>query len=163
MRGRGDGRTLMGFLATASLGRGRTGGRADGRTGGPWSDRMMRATTQTELSSRAQRGIYSAVCGFTLVELLVVLVVLGVVAGVSAGALPSLLRQPADPTLATRLLSARREAVLGGREVTVVVSDHRTGSPRRWRFYPDGRALGPGLDPRNGAIVDSNFATEPLP
>lgn len=113
------------------------GGQADGRTGG----RMP---------------------GFTLVELLVVLVVLGVVAGVSATALPSLLRSPHQPSLATRLVAARREAVLGGSATAVVVTDPRTRTFRRWRFFPDGRALGPGLDPRNGAIVDSNIATEAL-
>lgn len=100
---------------------------------------------------------------FTLVELLVVLVVLGVIAGVSATALPSLLRTQARPSLATRLLAARREAVLGGSAVTMAVPDARTGTSRRWRFLPDGRALGPGLDPRNGAIVDTTISTEVAP
>jgi prepilin-type N-terminal cleavage/methylation domain-containing protein len=100
---------------------------------------------------------------FTLVELLVVLVVLGVVAGVSATALPSLLRAPARPSLAIRLAAARRQAVLGGHAVSVVVTDARTGATRRWRLLPDGRALGPGLDPRDGAIVDTTLSNELAP
>ena len=78
--------------------------------------------------------------GVTLVELLVVLAVVGATLGVTGLALGSL-RMPREPELISELRKARAEAI-------------RTGVPRtidHARFLPDGRAIGPGLDPLTGA------------
>ncbi|MEO8031387.1 MAG: prepilin-type N-terminal cleavage/methylation domain-containing protein [Gemmatimonadota bacterium] len=100
--------------------------------------------------------------GFTLVEMLVVLAILGVLASVSVAALPSLTRVE-RPTIASHLSEARRAAVVSARDVAVAIPDHATGRLRTWRFWPDGRAAGPGIDSRNGAVTDTTFATELAP
>jgi prepilin-type N-terminal cleavage/methylation domain-containing protein len=58
--------------------------------------------------------------GVTLLELLVTLVVLAVVTGVVTVALPRI-TEPADDTPASRLASARREALATGRPVTITI------------------------------------------
>ncbi len=78
--------------------------------------------------------------GVTLVELLVVLAVLGVILGVSGLALATL-HMPRETDLVLELRAARTQAI-------------RTGAPRTThhaRFLPDGRAIGPGVDPLTGA------------
>jgi len=78
--------------------------------------------------------------GVTLVELLVVLVLLGLVLGVSGLALASL-REPRESDELRELRQARTEAI-------------RSGAPRTAHgalFLPDGRAIGPSVDPLTGA------------
>jgi len=100
--------------------------------------------------------------GFTLVELLVVLLLLGILAGVSVAALPRLSR-PARPTTQLRLEEARRTSIASGHDVILKIADPVSGAERRWRFLPDGRGVGPGIDPRNGMVVDSTIGAEVLP
>jgi Tfp pilus assembly protein FimT len=76
----------------------------------------------------------------TLVELLVVLALLGLVLGVSGLALASL-REPREADELRTLKKARVEAV-------------QSGAPRTAHgvlFLPDGRAIGPNVDPLTGA------------
>jgi len=77
--------------------------------------------------------------GITLVELLVVLTILSVILGVTGLALGSL-QTPREPEEMVALRKAHAEAI-------------RTGVPRtkhRVRFLPDGRAIGPNVDPLTG-------------
>ena len=77
--------------------------------------------------------------GFTLVELLVVLAILGVIVGVTGLTLTSLER-PSESQLRIDLKKARADAI-------------RSGVPRTAhgvRFLPDGRAIGPNVDPLTG-------------
>ena len=77
--------------------------------------------------------------GVTLVELLAVLTVLGLTLGVSGLALASL-RAPRESELVMELRQARADAI-------------RAGAPRtshQIRFLPDGRAIGPSIDPLTG-------------
>jgi len=77
--------------------------------------------------------------GFTLVELLVVLAILGVIVGVTGLTLTSLER-PRESQLRIDLKKARTDAI-------------RSGVPRTAhgvRFLPDGRAIGPNVDPLTG-------------
>jgi prepilin-type N-terminal cleavage/methylation domain-containing protein len=78
--------------------------------------------------------------GVTLVELLVVLALLGLVLGVSGLALASL-REPRDADALTELRRARAEAIQTG------VARSAGGV----LFLPDGRAIGPNVDPLTGA------------
>jgi type II secretory pathway pseudopilin PulG len=76
----------------------------------------------------------------TLVELLVVLALLGLVLGVSGLALASL-REPRQSDELAELRRARAEAI-------------QAGAPRSAHgvlFLPDGRAIGPNVDPLTGA------------
>ena len=79
--------------------------------------------------------------GVTLLELIVALALFGLILGVTGLALASL--QPAKPADAIRARErARAEAI-------------RIGSPVRGDsvlFLPDGRALGPNVDPLTGAV-----------
>jgi len=78
--------------------------------------------------------------GVTLVELLVVLALLGLVLGVSGLALASL-REPRESDELRELRQARAEAI-------------RSGAPVRSSsvlFLPDGRGIGPNVDPLTGA------------
>jgi prepilin-type N-terminal cleavage/methylation domain-containing protein len=79
--------------------------------------------------------------GFSLIEMVVVLILLGLSAGISASAISSL-RVPATTAVAGALRAARGRALSSGRPV--LVSDQVL-------FLPDGRAIGPGVDPLNGA------------
>ncbi len=108
--------------------------------------------------------------GFTLVELMVVLVILGVLTSVSVTALPSL-RAAETPSLADRFAYARRKAISTGSPVILSASDLYGSSVvqvepsvvAEWRFLPDGRGLGPGLDQRTGRLVDTSLAAKPIP
>lgn len=82
--------------------------------------------------------------GVTLLELLVVLVVLALVAGVSGLGLMSLSPQPSAAAVRA-LVAARAAAIRSGVPVTV------TTDSAAIRFLPDGRGLGPGVDPLTGA------------
>ena len=78
--------------------------------------------------------------GVTLVELLIVLALLGLLLGVSGLALASL-RAPRGTDDLRELQRARAEAV-------------QSGVPRAALgvlFLPDGRAIGPNVDPLTGA------------
>jgi type II secretory pathway pseudopilin PulG len=87
--------------------------------------------------------------GTTLVELMVVLLLLAVVTGISGFALAGL-RPPADTAERQRLVRARTAVLRSGRAVTLELRDGRVV-----RFLPDGRALGPGLDPFTGEVLDA--------
>ncbi len=76
--------------------------------------------------------------GFTLMEMLVVLALLGIMVGVSTLALA---RRPAPTRALMEVQEARIEAI-------------KSGEPRTAHgvlFLPDGRAIGPGVDPLTGA------------
>ena len=77
----------------------------------------------------------------TLLELVVALAILGLILGVSGVALASL-RPPAGSEVARARQRARAEAIRAG---TAVRADSVL-------FLPDGRALGPGVDPLTGAV-----------
>ncbi|HEX9249359.1 MAG TPA: type II secretion system protein [Gemmatimonadaceae bacterium] len=77
--------------------------------------------------------------GVTLIEMLVVLALLGIMVGVSTLALAR--RPPPSPAL-TEVQQARIGAI-------------KSGEPRAAHgvlFLPDGRAIGPGVDPLTGAV-----------
>ena len=79
--------------------------------------------------------------GITLVELLVVLTVLGLILGVSGLALATL-KPSGESELVRELRHARAEAI-------------HAGAPRTTHhvlFLPDGRAIGPNVDPLTGAL-----------
>ena len=87
----------------------------------------------------------------TLVELIVVLAILGLILGISGLALASL-RQPRESDVGQEMRRARTEAIRTG--TMVRIATHR--APRTaYLFLPDGRAIGPGLDPLTGAPHDS--------
>jgi prepilin-type N-terminal cleavage/methylation domain-containing protein len=77
--------------------------------------------------------------GITLLEMLVVLTVLGIVLGVSGLAIESL-RVPRESQESLDLRRARAEAIHSGAPRTA----------RGVRFLPDGRAIGPGVNPLTG-------------
>jgi prepilin-type N-terminal cleavage/methylation domain-containing protein len=81
---------------------------------------------------------------FTLLEVVVALAVFALILGVSGLAVASL-REPPQAATNRELIAARDSAVRTGRPVTVAVD------PSHWTFLPDGRAIGPGLDPLTGA------------
>jgi prepilin-type N-terminal cleavage/methylation domain-containing protein len=88
-----------------------------------------------------KREAKSPDAGVTMAELLVVLAILGLVTGVSGLAVASL-RVPAAAERENDLRRARAEAIQSGREIVV----------DSVRFLPDGRAIGPGVDPLTGAV-----------
>ncbi len=77
--------------------------------------------------------------GVTLLELLVVLTVLGVVLGVTGLAIASL-QAPRESEEILALTRARAEAIHSGARRTA----HGV------LFFPDGRAIGPKVDPLTG-------------
>jgi hypothetical protein len=88
-----------------------------------------------------------------LIELLVVLVLLGVIFSVSGLALASL-GLPKASTRVRLLEAARARAIRTGIPTLVELDPFpvsRFSSPVL--FLPDGRALGPGVDPLTGAPV----------
>lgn len=93
--------------------------------------------------------------GTTLVELMVVLALLGLIVGLSGLTLASL--RPATEAEAVRdLRHARAEAIRTGRPVHVLgipgdsVASHTPHPTPSLTFLPEGRALGPGVDPLTG-------------
>ena len=88
-------------------------------------------------------------------ELLVALALLGIVLGVTGLALASL-RTPREAEATRRLERARAEAIQTGHLVTLIDLPADTGANRAPRtthvFLPDGRAVGPNVDPLTGAI-----------
>lgn len=96
--------------------------------------------------------------GVTLIELLVVLVLLGLVFGVSGLALASL-SPPRGSEWVRQLEAARAEAIRTGRAVSVTVDTSVSGGSHTplptpfgsVLFLPDGRAIGPSVDPYTGA------------
>ncbi len=97
------------------------------------------------------RGAWSSPLGFTLLEVIVVLAILGLTFGVSALAFTSL-KFPRESDLVRELRHARSDAIRTGRPV-VIDSNH---APRTTHvlFLPDGRAIGPRVDPLTGAPID---------
>lgn len=89
--------------------------------------------------------------GYTLVEVIVVLAITGLILGMSGLALASL-KPPRQSEWVRKLREARAVAIRTGRPV-------HTGNnhaPRTTHlFLPDGRAIGPGVDPFTGAPRDS--------
>ena len=85
--------------------------------------------------------------GYTLMELVVVLAMLGLLFGMSAVAFTSL-RQPDDKGPELRFDEARRAALQTGQPVTLTDDSGRTV-----RFLPDGRAIGPEVDPFTGKLA----------
>jgi prepilin-type N-terminal cleavage/methylation domain-containing protein len=89
--------------------------------------------------------------GSTLLELIVVLAVMGTLAAITALALPG--RPGArGPTQIERLMLARDSAIRTGLPVEAMVDTSAEGAPRIVRFLPDGRAVGPLVDPLTGAV-----------
>jgi len=89
--------------------------------------------------------------GLTLVELIVALAMIGLIAGISGLALASL-TPPRGSGVIRELRRARAAAIHTGRPVHTD-SDH---SPRTTvLFLPDGRAIGPGVDPLTGVPRDT--------
>jgi type II secretory pathway pseudopilin PulG len=84
------------------------------------------------------------------VELITVLFVLGVMAGVSGLAVASL-RPPTDSARNQRLDQARAAAVRSGKAGSVTLEKGVLV-----RFLPDGRAIGAGVDPLTGEVVDAS-------
>jgi prepilin-type N-terminal cleavage/methylation domain-containing protein len=97
--------------------------------------------------------------GVTLVELIVALALLGLILGISGMALTSLRPSPGSERVRV-LATARSRAIRTGQQVRVSVDSPVTGSgiPRHSTlvvFLPDGRAIGPSVDPLTGASSDS--------
>lgn len=78
--------------------------------------------------------------GVTLLEMLVVLALLGILFGVSTVAL-SALKPPSKSDAVLALEHARVQAIHSGTPRTAIGV----------LFLPDGRAIGPGVDPLTGA------------
>jgi prepilin-type N-terminal cleavage/methylation domain-containing protein len=84
--------------------------------------------------------------GVTLVELLVVLALLGLILGISGVALASL-REPAESAAVREMARARAEAIRTGLPARADTTISYLPSPL---FLPDGRAIGPNVDPLTG-------------
>lgn len=97
--------------------------------------------------------------GVTLVELMVVLALLGILLGVTGVAIASL-STPRQSATIRRLETARAEAIRTGLPVQITVNTTAIGGSHTSlatrlltvRFWPDGRALGPGVDPLTGEV-----------
>ncbi len=97
--------------------------------------------------------------GVTLAELLVVILILGLTAGL-AGLSVTALRPPPRLDLARQVREARAAAIRQGAAVTVTVESAGDSQPAvLMRFLPDGRVLGPGVDPWTGQWAST--ATDP--
>lgn len=97
------------------------------------------------------RGAWLHPAGFTLVEVIVVLAIMGLALGISGLALASL-KAPRESEWIRELRLARTEAIRTGRPVRTR-SNHALLTTNL--FLPDGRALGPGVDPLTGTLRDS--------
>lgn len=91
------------------------------------------------------RAFCGPTAGVTLLELLVVLTLLALLLGVSGLAVGAL-RAPRASERVQRLEAARATAIRSGLAVEA------PGDSGPVRFLPDGRALGPGVDPLTGAL-----------
>jgi prepilin-type N-terminal cleavage/methylation domain-containing protein len=91
--------------------------------------------------------------GFTVVEVIVVVAIFGFIAGMSGLAFVTL-RAPRQSELVHELRRARAEAIQTGRPV--VSGNHRAPRTAHVLFLPDGRALGPGVDPFTGVPLDAS-------
>ncbi len=89
--------------------------------------------------------------GLTLVELIVALTIIGLIAGVSGLALASL-KAPRESGVIRGLRRARAEAIRTG---TPVRTDGDHPPVTTVLFLPDGRAIGPGVDPMTGVPRDT--------
>ncbi|HEU5260773.1 MAG TPA: prepilin-type N-terminal cleavage/methylation domain-containing protein [Gemmatimonadales bacterium] len=92
------------------------------------------------------------VAGFTLLEIVVVVAILGLVFGISGLALASL-KAPRESEWIRGLRRARAEAIRTGVPVRARSPLPPPTAPYRPLppvFLPDGRALGPGVDPLTG-------------
>ena len=89
--------------------------------------------------------------GYTLVEVIVVLAIMGLAAGISGLALTSL-KAPRESHRLRALHEARSRAIQSGRPVRAVFDRSSLPAPL---FLPDGRAIGPGVDPITGALHDA--------
>jgi prepilin-type N-terminal cleavage/methylation domain-containing protein len=78
--------------------------------------------------------------GLTLLELVVVLTILGIVLGVTGLALGAL-QSPRESQMLMELRAARADAIQSGAQRVA----------RGVLFLPDGRGIGPGVDPLTGA------------
>ncbi|MDZ4862404.1 MAG: prepilin-type N-terminal cleavage/methylation domain-containing protein [Gemmatimonadota bacterium] len=87
--------------------------------------------------------------GFTLLEMIVALVILGLLWGISSVAFWSLAPSPSMEARA-RLIRARTEAIRSGRSVAVQMTDSQSSV----MLFPDGQAIGIGIDPLSG-VPDS--------
>lgn len=95
--------------------------------------------------------------GFTLLELMVVLALMSVTLGVTGLAFTTLHVPPVSGRVRA-LARARTEAIRTGRPVRSVIRTPPAVPvviPPAPLFLPDGRALGPGVDPLTGAPIDS--------
>jgi len=90
--------------------------------------------------------------GYTIIELIVVLAILGLVLGISGLALASL-KAPRESERVRALREARTEAIRAGKPVRTVMYH---SPPTTVLFLPDGRAIGPGVDPLTGVPRDSS-------
>src|SRR5437879_2647539 len=87
---------------------------------------------------------------FTLVEVIVVLTIMGVVLGISGLALASL-KAPREADQVRALREARSQAIRSGHPVSASAVCSLLPAPCSVvLFLPDGRAVGPGVDPLTG-------------
>ena len=89
--------------------------------------------------------------GYTLVEVIVVLALIGLVVGIGGLALASL-KVPRESESVRAMRDARTKAIRTGDPVSLTFPILDTGLNKRTThlFLPDGRAIGPGLDPLTG-------------
>lgn len=89
--------------------------------------------------------------GYTLIEVIVVLALIGLVVGIGGLALASL-KVPRESEAVRAMRDARTQAIRTGDPVSLTTMASDTGLNERTThlFLPDGRAIGPGLDPLTG-------------
>ena len=97
-------------------------------------------------------GVWFTPSGFTLLEVIVVMVILGLIMGMSGLAFVGL-RAPRESNPAGELRRARSQAIQTARPVNIGGNHSPLTTPVL--FLPDGRALGPGVDPLTGAPLDA--------
>jgi prepilin-type N-terminal cleavage/methylation domain-containing protein len=92
--------------------------------------------------------------GYTLVEVIVVLALIGLALGIGGLALASL-QLPRESESVRALRNARTKAIQTGDPVSLIAANLDTGANRAPRvthlFLPDGRVIGPGVDPLTGS------------
>ena len=101
----------------------------------------------------------SVLGGFTLLEMVVVLALLGLILGLATVAVVSL-RPPRQARRVAAIDSASAAAIRTGTRVhlTLNLADttaHVALHIAHWTFLPDGRALGPEVDPLTGTVHDA--------